>query len=924
MLWHWSRAWLIVSLAAVLVACSGPAGGLLSAGSAGSPAAALHDGSGGVCWPVGLPRDGVQPWETLDADGKVVVEEGVHRAAAINADSEFVPGVARFLEGGTAADNGEATSLSSAVASLSYAVYRIPLGGAQPGVVSVDANLSAGTGYYVGLADYGPRSWNWHGPFTDNHIRLSTAGGEYTSALGNLFVCIVAYDGAELDVVGVGVNSVDPADTTAPPAPAAPEITPVSDGLLLTWLPVTAGDLAGYRVYTSHEWFLDGQAAGVHRAGFLEGMTSKLLGGLTAETYVRLSAVDISGNESELGEVASATPLSGAVPDISLAVSAPGGCLNDPINLTVSGADTFDYDLDGDGIYDVTGTAATSKAVDTSATGVIRPHVRCYSGGVMTAQGGVSLFITGNTRPVASATADPQTADAPIEVQFSGVGEDLEDGPDDLTYAWDFDGDGIYEPDTDLLAVSHQYDVPGLYGVKFRVTDTDGAWDVDTVPIMVTGLDPNNVAPFASVSVDQDRPLTGQLVSFSAAQSNDPDGHLVNFEWDFNGDGSWDASGPSYFTSYSYVTPFAYNARLRVTDDQGGQATAAVQVVPTCGPWTVRGHDTLHTGRSPNLGAQTDTLKWSFPTGGGIASSPAVDATGTVYVGSYDDKFYAIYPYGVMNWSYTTPNAINSSPAIDRDGTVYFGCQDGKLYAFYSSGLLKWTCDLQLAVTASPTIGPDGTIYVGGYFNKLYAVNPDGTIKWAYTTGDKIWSSPAIGPDGVIYFGGLDQKVYAVYPDGSLDWSYLCSDVIWSSPAIDPDGNVYIGCDDQNLYAFYPDGGIAWTYPMSNTIMSSPAISADRTIYVGCNDGSLYALYSDGSLRWSYETGGPVTSSPAIGSDGTVYVGSSDGYLYAIDPFGEEVWSYPTGAAIESTPAIGVGGIVYVGSDDGGLYAIGP
>ena len=64
-----------------------------------------------------------------------------------------------------------------------------------------------------------------------------------------------------------------------------------------------------------------------------------------------------------------------------------------------------------------------------------------------------------------------------------------------------------------------------------------------------------------------------------------------------------------------------------------------------------------------------------------MISSPAVDASGTVYVGSFDYSLYAINPDGSLKWSYPTGYTIFSSPAIDADGTVLVGGRDVVLYA---------------------------------------------------------------------------------------------------------------------------------------------------------------------------------------------------------------------------------------------------
>jgi outer membrane protein assembly factor BamB len=49
-----------------------------------------------------------------------------------------------------------------------------------------------------------------------------------------------------------------------------------------------------------------------------------------------------------------------------------------------------------------------------------------------------------------------------------------------------------------------------------------------------------------------------------------------------------------------------------------------------------------------------DALQWNYTTGGDVPSSPAVGADGTVYVGSNDDKLYALTAGGELKWNYTT------------------------------------------------------------------------------------------------------------------------------------------------------------------------------------------------------------------------------------------------------------------------------
>ena len=65
-----------------------------------------------------------------------------------------------------------------------------------------------------------------------------------------------------------------------------------------------------------------------------------------------------------------------------------------------------------------------------------------------------------------------------------------------------------------------------------------------------------------------------------------------------------------------------------------------------------------------------------------MSSSPAIGSDGTVYVGSWDKKLYAINPKsGAKKWEFKTGRGVSSSPTIGSDGTVYVGSNDKKLYA---------------------------------------------------------------------------------------------------------------------------------------------------------------------------------------------------------------------------------------------------
>jgi len=86
-------------------------------------------------------------------------------------------------------------------------------------------------------------------------------------------------------------------------------------------------------------------------------------------------------------------------------------------------------------------------------------------------------------------------------------------------------------------------------------------------------------------------------------------------------------------------------------------------------------------GKLHALSGTTGAEQWSFNLGAEArSSSPVVGADGSVYVGSYDYRLWAIKADGSGGRPYSTGNIIRSSPVIDGN-RLYFGSNDGRVYA---------------------------------------------------------------------------------------------------------------------------------------------------------------------------------------------------------------------------------------------------
>ncbi len=340
-------------------------------------------------------------------------------------------------------------------------------------------------------------------------------------------------------------------------------------------------------------------------------------------------------------------------------------------------------------------------------------------------------------------------------------------------------------------------------------------------------------------------------------------------------------------------------------------------------PWPKYMRDNNNTGRSPYIGSQTNTVKWTYTTGGQISySSAAVDSDGTIYIGSQDGNFYAINPDGTKKWSYAT-GAVSTSASIGSDGIIYIG-GGNNLYALNPDGTLQWQYSTIGSVKSSPVVKDDIIYFVSK--DGVYALHANGTLKWSYASILGGNGAPAIGTDETIYLSGYsDKKLYALNSDGTLKWSYTTTGYIYGSPSIGSDGTIYFGNrQDQKLYALNPDGTLKWSYT-AGIIYGTPAIGIDGTIYFGSYNKNVYALNPDGTLKWSYTTGGFVNyfdGSPSIGADGVIYIGNyGDNKIYALNPDGTFKWSYTAGDKFINTPSIGPDGTVYIGNYDSKLYA---
>ena len=319
-------------------------------------------------------------------------------------------------------------------------------------------------------------------------------------------------------------------------------------------------------------------------------------------------------------------------------------------------------------------------------------------------------------------------------------------------------------------------------------------------------------------------------------------------------------------------------------------------------------------------GANGITNEWTLDIRSYSDSAPAVGTDGTIYVGTWNGKLWAINPDGTRKWVFPAGNEIKSAPAVGLDGTVYFGSRDRKFYAVQPNGKKRWEFQTGAWVDSSPALAHDGTVYFGSWDKNFYALNADGQKRWQFPTQGEIVSSPAIGADGTIYFGSHDKKFYALAPDGRKKWEFATGGPILSSPALNRDQCLYFTSVDGCLYALNLDGSLRWRLRTGGITESSPVISLDGTIYVGVLEFP-WAISADGQKKWGRadREGNPFDTSPVVLADGSICWVSRAGQLtYSSPEGGVQNMSYLFWYG-GGSPAVGRGGEIYV--SDGGAAA---
>jgi len=223
----------------------------------------------------------------------------------------------------------------------------------------------------------------------------------------------------------------------------------------------------------------------------------------------------------------------------------------------------YEWDFEDDGVFDST-DPNPAHAFDAAGSFDVVLKVTDDENLSDTATATVTTGLGAAPDPLFSFDPDPPVAGA--LVQFSDESSD----PDDpiVAWAWDF-GDG---GTSDQQHPAHTYDEGGTVDVSLTVTDRAGNSSTGVL-VGFRVLTP----PTAAFTTTPSRAAAGALVQFEDASSDD--GSIVQYEWDFEGDGVFDSVEQN--PTHSFPNQGSFDVLLRVTDDDGlrGEASRTFEVL---------------------------------------------------------------------------------------------------------------------------------------------------------------------------------------------------------------------------------------------------------------------------------------------------------------------------------------------------------
>lgn len=220
----------------------------------------------------------------------------------------------------------------------------------------------------------------------------------------------------------------------------------------------------------------------------------------------------------------------------------------------------YRWDFDGDGEYDDATGATSSFSSKEDGIYNIGLQIKDSDGSISTT---ISQVTVRDVAPIANAGGSYTTDEGTAVILDASSSHDLY-GDSIVEYSWDFDGDGDYD-DAEGVNPTFFTTEDGTYNIGLQIKDSDGSVSMGTSDVVVA-----NVAPTANAG-NIYTAFKNEVITLDASLSTDPGNDIVSYEWSFDEDNIFDATG---------VTPIFQNetgehkVTLTVTDNDGASSEA--------------------------------------------------------------------------------------------------------------------------------------------------------------------------------------------------------------------------------------------------------------------------------------------------------------------------------------------------------------
>lgn len=334
---------------------------------------------------------------------------------------------------------------------------------------------------------------------------------------------------------------------------------------------------------------------------------------------------------------------------------------------------------------------------------------------------------------------------------------DIEFGPDGSMYVLDY-GDGFFRANPDA----------GLH----RIAYAEG-----------------NKAPRAEFTATPTSSSTAPLtVQFDASASSDPEGGELRYDWDFDGDGTFDATGVE--AEHTYTEIAAYTARLKVTDPEGkftltshpisvgNQAPEVTLTYPENGGFFTWGDAVPFqvTTQDAEDGTATDCTRvsWTYGLGHDEHAHPEVSGTGCkgAFKTNPDSPEHGpgALLYGAVVVTYRDAGA-NGLPAASGEATLRLNPREQQAEHAARTGVTVYADETASAGNAVRGLGTGDSltftpVSFSGITGAVVRANGGGEVQLRWGAADAAPFATATIPAGA---GWKDVEIAFDAPEGTGD-----------------------------------------------------------------------------------------------------------------------------------------------------------